>query len=85
MRTNEGFATELASYGYGPAAIINYVTPRNEGCLKDADSRGYASSPADDEHLELSLQVSPDLSNASRSPLPRAAIASSTSCESISS
>jgi NifU-like protein involved in Fe-S cluster formation len=61
MCSNEGSALELASYGYRPAAIINYVTPRNEGTLKDADSRGYASSPADDEHLELSLQVDPDL------------------------
>lgn len=61
MRSNEGSATELVSYGYRPAAILNYVTPRNEGCLTDADSRGYASSATDDEHLEVSLKVAPDL------------------------
>lgn len=61
MHTHDPAPLHQARHSYRAAAIMNYVTPRNIGRLEDADARGYASSPSEDEHLELSLMVNTDL------------------------
>jgi NifU-like protein involved in Fe-S cluster formation len=61
MRTRDHATLDRQAKSYRPAAILNYVTPCNEGRLEDADARGYASLAAEDEHLELSLKVDPGL------------------------
>ncbi|MFH2006283.1 MAG: iron-sulfur cluster assembly scaffold protein [bacterium] len=47
--------------GYPAVTILNYVSPLNEGVLPQADARGYAGSDQDDEWLEISLALSPEL------------------------
>lgn len=61
MRTTKPTVTVHPNHGYRPKAIVNYVAPKNEGRLDDADARGFASSTDEDEHLELSINVDPQL------------------------
>ncbi len=57
MRAKRQTITVRPNHAYRPKAIMHYVSPQNEGRLEDADGRGFASSTADDEHLELSIKV----------------------------
>ncbi len=57
MNTIAAVKMPRMQHGYKPAAIVNYVTPRNVGRLTEAHGRGHVSSTVGDEHLELSIKM----------------------------